>query len=78
MGKSMVTTKGQVVIPAEIRKKLHITKGTVMQIQEDGDKIIMRPITAEYIKSLAGMFKTKGKMTRLLLEERAKDKQRGA
>lgn len=78
MGKSMVTTKGQVVIPAEIRRKLHITKGTVMHIETAGDEIVMKPITAEYIKGLAGMFKTKGKMTRLLLEERAKDKQRGA
>jgi len=37
------TIKGQVVIPAEIRRKYHITKGTkVIIIDKDGE-IILKP-----------------------------------
>lgn len=53
------TTKGQVVIPSSIRRKLGIKAGTRIQVEVDEDKaqIILTPITREYIKSLAGRFR---------------------
>ncbi len=53
------TTKGQVVIPSSVRRKLGIKAGTRIQVEVDEAKaqIILTPITREYIKSLAGKFR---------------------
>jgi AbrB family looped-hinge helix DNA binding protein len=51
------TSKGQVVIPAELRKKYGITPGTRFFVIDDGENIILKPITPEYIRSLKGYLK---------------------
>ncbi len=73
-----VTIKGQIVIPSEIRRRHNIKKGTKVCIEEKGDELIIRPLTPEYFSKLAGILGTKGKLTKALLAERAKDKERGA
>ncbi len=67
------TQKGQIVIPAKIRKRLHIKKGTKLYLEEDGKQIIIKPATPEYIDSLAGMIGSKEKLSDFLLKERASD-----
>ena len=76
MATTIVTIKGQVVIPSKIRRKLNIKKGTKLYIEEDGERVILRPMTAEYFNKLAGILPTKGKLSKSLLQERAADKQR--
>ena len=39
-----VSSKGQIVIPKEIREKLGITKGTVLNIKVEGKKIILEAV----------------------------------
>ena len=53
------TTKGQVVIPSSVRRKLGIKTGTRIQVEIDEatSQIILTPITREYIKSMAGKFR---------------------
>lgn len=75
---TIVTTKGQIVIPSRIRRKFNIKKGTRLFIEEKGDDLVLKPVTPEYFSKMAGILGTKGKLTRALLEERAKDKERGA
>lgn len=72
----VVTTKGQVVIPSAIRRKYHIKKGTRLHIEDTGSEIVLKPITPEYVKKLAGILPSKGELTRELLKERARDKGR--
>ena len=76
MPTTIVTTKGQIVIPSKIRRKYNIKKGTKLFIEENGTEIILKPVTPEYIEKLVGILGTKGKLTKLLLEERAKDRER--
>lgn len=76
MVKTVVTTKGQVVIPSKLRRKFNIKKGTKLVIEERGDELILRPITPEYLDKLAGILPSKGSLTKLLLEERAKDREK--
>jgi AbrB family looped-hinge helix DNA binding protein len=71
-----VTTKGQVVIPAKIRKKMNIKKGTKLLVVEKEQEIVLKPVTSAYFAGIAGILPTKGKLTRALLEERAKDKRK--
>ena len=71
-----VTSKGQLVIPVEIRRRYGIKPGTrVCFIERDGD-IIFQPITKEFIRSVAGMLKSDRSATQDLLKESAKDKKR--
>jgi AbrB family looped-hinge helix DNA binding protein len=72
----VVTTKGQVVIPSKLRRKYHIEKGTRLYIEDNGNEIVLRPITPEYIKKLAGILPSKGELTRDLLRARELDKER--
>jgi AbrB family looped-hinge helix DNA binding protein len=71
------TTKGQVVIPSSIRRKLGIKTGTRIQVEidESSGHIILKPITREYIERMAGKFRGLP-LIKDLERERKLDKQR--
>lgn len=73
---SVVTTKGQVVIPSRIRAKFHIKKGTRVCFEPSRGAIVLKPLTPEYFKRAAGILGAGGKGTRALLKERAKERER--
>jgi AbrB family looped-hinge helix DNA binding protein len=77
MTKATVTTKGQIVIPAKIRERLDIKNGTKLYVEENGNEIVLRPVTSAYIKEMEGALKTGGRLSKELLRERTKDKKRG-
>ncbi|MCF7823512.1 MAG: AbrB/MazE/SpoVT family DNA-binding domain-containing protein [Candidatus Marinimicrobia bacterium] len=39
-----MSTKGQVVIPASMRRKLHITGGAKLLVVQEGENILLKPI----------------------------------
>ena len=51
------TTKGQVVIPAPIRRMFGIEEGTKGAVTVTEDGILIRPITKAYISGLRGSLK---------------------
>ncbi|HYG25102.1 MAG TPA: AbrB/MazE/SpoVT family DNA-binding domain-containing protein [Verrucomicrobiae bacterium] len=53
------TTKGQVVIPAWLRKQFHIEDGTKAVVQATPEGILLKPITAALIKQGRGILKRK-------------------
>lgn len=66
------TSKGQIVIPSSIRRKFGIKEGTRIQIEVDekANRIILRPITREYIHSLRGKLRGKGLLKALAAEKK--------
>jgi AbrB family looped-hinge helix DNA binding protein len=70
------TSKGQVVIPAALRRKYGITPKTLIAVYDDGEKIVFKPVTREAIERLHGSVKGGPSLTQALLEERAKDRER--
>lgn len=74
MEKSVVTSKGQIVIPAELRRKFGIRKGTQVCLYEQDGQIVVRALTDEYLRSLAGITKTHGKLLKALRDEKAKER----
>lgn len=76
MTTAVVTTKGQIVIPSKIRQKLNIKRGAKLSITERGNQIILQPLTKQYFEKVAGVLHTKGKLSKVLLGERSKDKER--
>lgn len=59
MFETYATTKGQIVIPSSIRRKLGITEGTRIQIEldENESKIILIPVTRARMQKLFGLYK---------------------
>ncbi|MCC6501330.1 MAG: AbrB/MazE/SpoVT family DNA-binding domain-containing protein [Anaerolineales bacterium] len=70
-----ITVKGQIVIPAELRRKFGITPNTRIAIIDNEHEIILRPITKDYLKKLQGSLKGSGALE-VLLEERRKDREK--
>jgi AbrB family looped-hinge helix DNA binding protein len=71
---SVVTSKGQLVIPARLRRRLGIRQGTQVSLTEEGGRIILQPLTQEYIQSLRGSLKGKCSALDYLLEERQRER----
>ena len=42
IAQSKVTSQGQISVPAEIRRRLGIVPGSVIEWDEEGDKIVVR------------------------------------
>jgi AbrB family looped-hinge helix DNA binding protein len=76
MTMTRLTSKGQVVIPAAIRRQQGLKKGTPFVVYQRGDEIVLRPATREHFRRLAGLFKDGPSLTKLLLAERARDRER--
>jgi AbrB family looped-hinge helix DNA binding protein len=68
---TIVTSKGQVVIPSKIRRQLGIKEGTYLQIEVDevNKRLILTPVTREYIHSLRGKYKGKGLMKAFMADK---------
>ena len=71
-----MTTKGQIVIPAAIRRSLNITRATRLCIVESGGKVILQPLTEAYFDQAAGILNDKGSLLRDFLKERRREKER--
>jgi AbrB family looped-hinge helix DNA binding protein len=63
-------SKGQIVIPAEMRKKYHIKPGTEMQIMEYGGIIYLIPPVEDSINAACGILPSKPSLSEKLLIER--------
>jgi len=76
METAQVTSKGQLVIPAQLRRKYGIKPGTKIRFIERDGEIVFQPVTREYIRSVCGMLKSETSATQDLLDERARDRER--
>ena len=70
METSIVSAKGQVVVPARIRHRLGMRRGIrVVFIEQDG-KLMIQPLDKSYFESLAGILDSCGKMMKSLMDEK--------
>ena len=71
-----ISKKGWVVIPAELRKKYHLTPGTKVVIVDYGGVLAIIPAMKDPVKQGYGMQKGGPSLTDALLKERAADRKR--
>ncbi|OGX03059.1 MAG: hypothetical protein A3G87_05295 [Omnitrophica bacterium RIFCSPLOWO2_12_FULL_50_11] len=74
MEKSVVTFKGQIVIPATLRRKVGIKQGTRVFLEEKNGDIIVHPATPEFYDRTFGILKGSG-LVRALEESRRKERE---
>lgn len=77
---SIVSSKGQMVIPAQIRESLGIEPGTRIAIRQEGMRLVLEPQTQEakfrLIDELCGITAGGPSMTDMLLEDRRLERAR--
>jgi AbrB family looped-hinge helix DNA binding protein len=73
---STVSSKGQLIIPARLRKKYSIRKGTKVAFVEDGHRLILQPITNDFIQRIRGSLKGGPSLMAILRKERKRDRYR--
>lgn len=71
-----MSTKGQFVIPAEIREALHIKPGMRFAVRREGNQIVLRPIDKNLLDELCGLTAGGPSMTEMLLKDRRKEDKR--
>jgi len=67
------TVKGQIVIPSELRKKYHISKGTRIKIMDRDGEIVITPLMTNPVEEAKGIFKEGRSALEALLVGRAED-----
>jgi AbrB family looped-hinge helix DNA binding protein len=70
-----VTIKGQIVIPASLRRRLGIKKGTRLFVEERDGEIVLRPLTRAYFERMSGILKGCG-LVKALVASRAEELKR--
>ena len=75
MNVSVVTIKGQVVIPSVLRRKYGITNGTLVHFYDKEGEIRMIPLTHAVIDANVGFLGTKGKLREALGEDKKMERE---
>jgi len=65
-----VSSKGQIVIPAQLRKKYKIDMGTKLNVLDGDGEIILRPILQDAVQQARGLFKGGVSSLQELVKER--------
>jgi bifunctional DNA-binding transcriptional regulator/antitoxin component of YhaV-PrlF toxin-antitoxin module len=68
------TGKGQAVIPGWLRKELDIEAGTRDLVYQEGDAIVLKPITPRHIRNLRGSLKGSG-LLKALMDDRKRERE---
>ena len=70
------SNRGQIVIPKEIRKQLHILPGKKLAIKAESGRVLITPLPDDPVESFCGVFQGKSSLTRALTKHRQEDKVR--
>lgn len=57
--RTVISSKGQVVIPAELREELGLEKGTRATWAKENGRLVLTPITREGLRQIRGFLKPK-------------------
>jgi AbrB family looped-hinge helix DNA binding protein len=67
------TVKGQILIPASLRRKYRIERGTPLRVYEGKNRIILETMDRDPVEEGRGMLKTKGRILKALAEDRKRE-----
>ncbi|MCL6614087.1 MAG: AbrB/MazE/SpoVT family DNA-binding domain-containing protein [Firmicutes bacterium] len=79
MQKVIISEKGQICLPASLRRRYGLKKGDKLGVEEADGAILLRPLPRHPLLALKGKLKGAAggeKLTETLLRERAADRER--
>jgi antitoxin PrlF len=77
--RTVISSKGQVVIPADLREQFGLVKGTPATWSEERGRLVLTPMTKQRLRQIRGFLKPKSgepSMFEELLAERERERQR--
>ena len=74
METSVLTVKGQLLIPKRIRNKYGIKSGAKIIFEETDNGVIIRPMNENYFKSFMGVLKATGNLKEEMKQIKAEEK----
>jgi AbrB family looped-hinge helix DNA binding protein len=77
--RTVISSKGQVVIPAELREQLGLEKGTPATWTEEKGRLVLTPLTERLLDEIQGSLKPRPgepSVFEASLEERERERQR--
>jgi AbrB family looped-hinge helix DNA binding protein len=77
--RTVISSKGQVVIPAELREQFGLEKGTPATWSEEQGRLVLTPITAGRLREIRGFLKPAPGVPSMfedLFEERERERKR--
>ncbi|MGB7603669.1 MAG: AbrB/MazE/SpoVT family DNA-binding domain-containing protein [Candidatus Sulfotelmatobacter sp.] len=77
--RTVISSKGQVVIPAELRQQFGLQRGTPVTWTEEKGRLVLTPITVQRIREIRGFLKPKPGQPSMFedhLAERERERQR--
>ena len=77
--RTVISSKGQVVIPAELRQQFRLEKGTPATWSEEKGRLVLTPITARRLREIRGFLKPapgEPSVFEALFEERERERRR--
>ncbi|MBV8113531.1 MAG: AbrB/MazE/SpoVT family DNA-binding domain-containing protein [Silvibacterium sp.] len=72
---AVISSKGQIVIPAALRKKYRLKEGTVVAFREEAGHLVLEPDPFAAVLALAGSLKGRN-LEKMLMDERRKERER--
>jgi AbrB family looped-hinge helix DNA binding protein len=72
---STISSKGQMVIPAELRKEMGLKAGVRVNVVRNGNQLIVSPRNLDAVLALCGKYAGMG-LEETLLEETRKERER--
>jgi AbrB family looped-hinge helix DNA binding protein len=77
--RTVISSKGQVVIPAELREQFGLEKGTPANWTEENGRLILTPVTERLLDEIQGFLKPRPgepSMFEELFKDRERERQR--
>lgn len=74
METSVLTIKGQLLIPKRIRNKYGIKAGVKVIFEETDNGVVIRPMNENYFKSFMGVLKSTGNLKEEIQQMKAEEK----
>lgn len=74
METSVLTTKGQLLIPKRIRNKYGIKSGVKIIFEETENGVVIRPMNEDYFNSFRGILKSAGNLKEEMKEMKEEEK----
>jgi AbrB family looped-hinge helix DNA binding protein len=72
----ITSSRGQIVIPRDIRKKLHIVPGKRILVKAEANRAVLVRLPDDPVEEFCGIFKEGVSLTKALLAERKKERER--
>jgi len=74
METSVLTSKGQLLIPRRLRKKYGIEAGVKVIFEETEGGVVIRPVNEQYFKTFRGILSSTGKLKEEMKAMKAEEK----